>query len=102
MFLEAGGDGSEMLEFVEQTFDQVMEAIEVRAGGRDINSSWHGFGLGPAWALLFAQAPRPAEVLRKASLSTLWMEAVSKQLRQPPQPETALEHNLKKLLDFFD
>jgi hypothetical protein len=41
VFFEAGGDGSKMLEFVEEAFDQVTEAIEVRAEGRDVEC-WLG------------------------------------------------------------
>ena len=47
MFLEACGNGSEMLELVEETLDEVPEAIQESTEGRDVDASGHRFDVGP-------------------------------------------------------
>lgn len=51
MLFEACGDGPEMLELVEEAFDQVAVAVEPGAEGRDVYPVRHGFDVGPGAAL---------------------------------------------------
>ena len=61
MLFESRGDGSEMLELVEEAFDPVAIAIEVGAEWRNIDAVGHWPDVGPC--------PSIGETLRKASLS---------------------------------
>ena len=55
MFLEAGSDGSEVLQLVEEALGEVAIAVEERAEGRDPNAPGHGLDVGPGAA--FGEAP---------------------------------------------
>ena len=47
MLFEARGDGSEVFELVEETFDQISEAIKVGTEDGDVDAPRHGFDVGP-------------------------------------------------------
>ena len=50
MLFETGGDGSEVLQLVEEALNEVAEAIEEPAERRDVDASWHRLDIGPAAA----------------------------------------------------
>src|SRR5579871_7037156 len=47
VFFEARGNGSEMLDLVEEPLDEVAIAIEKRAEGRNVDAPRHGFDVRP-------------------------------------------------------
>lgn len=52
VLFEAGGDGSEVLEFVEEALDEIALAIEVGAEGRDVLAPRHGLDVRPSATIL--------------------------------------------------
>ena len=50
MFFEACGDCSEMLELIEEAFDEISEAIQERAEGGDVDAPGHRLDVGPGSA----------------------------------------------------
>ena len=62
MLFEARGDCSEVLQFIEETLDEVTEAVEERAEGGNINPSRHRLDIGPAAARCHVFAQRIAIV----------------------------------------
>ena len=50
VLFETCGDGTEVLELIEETLNEVAEAVEEGAERRDINASWHRLDIGPATA----------------------------------------------------
>ena len=61
MLFVSRGDGTEVFELVEETLDQLPEAIKVGTAGGDVDAPRHGFDVGPCATI--------GEVLRRASLS---------------------------------
>jgi hypothetical protein len=51
VLFEARGDGPEVLEFVEEAFDQISEPIKHGTEDRDVGAPWHGFDVGPCGAI---------------------------------------------------
>lgn len=51
MLFEAGGNGSEMLDLVEEAFDEIAISVEERAERRNVDASRHGFDVRPGAAL---------------------------------------------------
>src|SRR5580698_5104600 len=47
VFFEAGGDGSEVFELVEEAFDEISKAVEIGTERGDVDAPWHGFDVGP-------------------------------------------------------
>src|SRR5215212_8687590 len=47
VLLEASGDGSEVLELVEEALDEVAVAVQEWAEGRNVDAPWHRFDVGP-------------------------------------------------------
>src|SRR5208283_1563487 len=62
MFFEACGDGSVMLDLVEEPLDEVAIAVEKGAEGRDIDPSGHGFDVRPGSAIFQGLAQRIAVI----------------------------------------
>ena len=51
VLFEAGGDGSEVLQPVEETLDEIAKAVKEGAESRDIDASRHRFDIGPGAAV---------------------------------------------------
>lgn len=50
VLFETCGDGTEVLQLIEETLNEVAEAVEEGAERRDVNASWHRLNIGPATA----------------------------------------------------
>ena len=55
VLFEAGCDGSEMLELIEEALDEVAVAVKEWAEGRDVLAVWHRLDVGPGPAQGIAQ-----------------------------------------------
>ena len=70
MLFEACGDGSEMLQPIEEALDEIAETVEEGAESRDIDASRHRFDIGPGAAVrqILAQCVAVIGTIRREDL----------------------------------
>src|SRR3954452_5408617 len=90
MLFEAGGDGSEMFDLVEEPLDEVAITVEEGAEGRNIDASRHRLDVRPGSALEQSVAERVAVVGSICEQDLPDAEAVQHIAGAPPVMDLAL------------